>query len=258
MEMNAQALKLLQDTAVQSEAAVKLDLPGDGRTEYFSQGGVVREINIKPANRKHTFRRLDDLMDMATLYAENDGHPVIWHDQGQVTLILDDQDRRDVGKFPLEVTPQFRAIAALEQNPNWLTQKELVRLLRVTLQLDAAAIAVFRRIDWSSSSTGQGTVERGRESLGRSIEQQVKGAQEIPEFINVPLPIYRNVGEDEIYSVRLLVDFDIEAAKIQIIPAPGELDHILHAHQMNIRRRLEDTLQADGKKLLVPVYFGTP
>lgn len=64
------------------------------------------------------------------------------------------------------------------------------------------------------------------------------------------------MGEDEIYSIRCLVEFDIDAAKIQIIPEPGELDHALHAHQMNIRRRLDDSLDAGNGN--IQIYFGRP
>lgn len=176
MEMTKEALALLQETAVKAAAANRLDLPGDGRKAYLNLGGKVKEIDIPPKVREHQFRRLDDLIDMANLYAENDGRPVVWHDQNGVILVLDDADRRDRGTFPLEITPQLQTLMMLEKQQPQMTQKELIRLLRTQLNLDSAAIAVFRRIDWSTSTAGSGTVERGRESLGRSIEQQVKGA----------------------------------------------------------------------------------
>lgn len=256
-EMTREALELLQTTAQQAQAAVKIDLPGDGRTAYVSQGGALRELKVPTAVRNHIVRRLDDLIDMANRHAEAD-NPVIWHDQKQVTLIVDDDDRRDRAVFPLESTSMFLRMLRLEAEEPLFSQQQLIRLLRVEFELDSAKIGIFRRIDWTSSRSGQGVVEHGKESLGRSIEQQVKGAQEIPESIVIPISLYRNRGEDQEYPIRCLVNFDIDQAAIQIIPAPGELDHSLHAHQMNIRSRLEEAFGKTNDDSAVRIYFGTP
>jgi hypothetical protein len=260
MEMPVETLELLQSTAQKAQKPETIEIPGENRIKHFALNGELKEIDVPPPNRKHTFRRLADLIDMANLYGNNDGHPAVWHDQNQVVLLIDDTDRRDTAVFPLDATAKLRKMMHLEKEQPMMTQKQLVRLLRVDFELEAAKVAIFRRIDWSSNTTGQGTVERGRESLGRTIEEQVKGAQEIPESIVIPIELYRNLGEDEVYNLRCLVDFDIQDSLIQIIPAPGEIDHALHLHQMNIRERLEKGLLVESEKDVsaIQIYFGTP
>lgn len=260
MEMSADALRILINTSQEAKAARVLDIRGDGRTQYVDQNGELTPVVVAPRVRSHHVFSLDDLIVYGGQVAERQSEAptcVVWHDTDGVVLVLDDSDRRDTVTFELNFSSQFRVLRELAEKRPSMQQQAFVRMLRISLQIDEAIIAIFRKLDWKSTTHTKGETLPDRESLGRSIEAQVQGTSGIPDSIVVPTPIYTNLGEDNLYNVNCLVEFDALNATIQLLPAAGEFERVLDRHQAAIRVRLEKPLQ-DAKGPRVPIYYGTP
>jgi hypothetical protein len=254
MNITKDALALLQETAQKAQHAV-IHLPPNCREYLVQHCDKLEYREIPPDPRKHQVNSLADLIDYANLAVEEGHKSVIWHDQNGVVLVIDDDDRRDKVTFSLQPSPKFLILQKLEEEKPEFQQRDLIKLLRLELNIDSATIAIFRKLDWSSSTNASGTFDRGKESLGRSVESKVVGSQEIPDVIVIPIPLYTNLHEDQLYSIRCLVEFNAQAGRIQIVPQPDELQYTLHIHQMDIRKRLEAGLEGEKP---APVFYGQP
>jgi hypothetical protein len=260
MQFSRDALQLLLGTAQEAKAMRILQVPGDGRTAYVDNHGVLVEIPVKPPVREHAVFSIEDLIVYAGNVAElqKEAPPcTVWHSDAGVVLILNDSDRRDRVVFALNHSNQFKAMQALEAKRPSMTQTEFIRVLRLELFVPEATIAIFRKLDWKNSVEQHGEKLRNRESLGKSVESQVLGTAEIPDSLTISLPVYCNLGQDREYSIRCLVELDAINARIQLVPEAGELDRAVDTHQAFLRGVLESSLQDDGGPT-VPIYYGNP
>ena len=251
MELTQGAIEAIQKPVRDAEALTKavqiLDTP-DPRKKLLVQSGKHEEIAVPPPFREHMVGSLADLI----AYAEKQPKAVVWHYPAGVVLILDDDDRRDRVKFPLEFSDAWAKLKELDGGLTPLAQKDFVRLLRIHLGASAATITVFRKLNFQTQISGGGEIQKTRESLGKSIEAEVQGTSDLPEDLVVSVPIYETAGERQTYSVRLLLEYDAQAQRILVTPEPGLLAELEETHQADIRSRLEAGL------IEVPAYFGKP
>lgn len=257
MEMDPQTLVLLQETAQKAAAPQDLNLPGDHRTAHVAIAGEIKEIALPPANRDHTVATLEALASFAVA-ASNSGESraVVFHDLTGCTLLLDDADRRDKITLPLAASDQWTLLREWDEKKPMLSQREVIAALRLVFNASPVLVNSFRRIDLKSNQTAQNQLERGRESLGRSVESQIINAADIPETITLSVSIYRNLGENQTYDVACAVEIDAQNGRVQIVPEPLRLDEIMHRHQADIADRLEGAFaEVDGG---IPVYYGRP
>ena len=263
MDITEGAVKAIQSTAREAEMNLKavsfLQGP-DPRKQYLVRGKEHTEIPVPPPPRRHTVHTLQDLIAFADQVAElaeaadDTAKLVIWHCHEKVTLVIDDDDRRDTVTFPLEYSSLWTILRQIdEQGTLAFTQKDFVRMLRKDFAVSEAVITEFRKIDFRVLSQSGGEVGRGKESLGKSIEAEVRtGAQELREELDVEAPIYVNPREDQPYRVRLLLDYDATAAKILVSLQADCLAKCELAHQANISTRC-----GEGESEAA-VYFGQP
>jgi len=266
MEMEVDALELLQTTAQQAAAPQKIDLPLADREARLAIAGRTEVVILPPPNRQHTVRTLIDLGRMTIAMAEGKAptrfgdaesptpHPVVYHDEERCVLVCDDADRRDFVTLELVVTPEWSAICKLFREKPTLSQREAIQLLRLVFNVDAEKIRPFRQMEAVTKEASKAAINRGKESLGNSIEAEVIGAADIPETLTIAVPIYRNAGEDERYDVPCAVELDVQNGKVQIVPEPGRIEEIMHRHQATIAARLEEAFAERS----IPVYYGKP
>ncbi len=263
MDMTKEALALIQTTAQEAQKAEVLPIPGDGRTVCVRIGNAVQSYIVEPPCRNHQVFSLKDLSNYAgqvvldrgkDVTSAEEARPVVWHGPEGVTLVLDDQDRRDRVTFNLTTSDEMDQLLDLAESKPFFDQKAFIRMLRCVFNLDTAIIAMFRKLDWEHSSRTTAEAERGRDRLGNEVQSKVQGTAELPEFLDIVAPVYREVGEREEYTIRCLLEFDTVNARIQLIPTPGELDHAFELAQASIHKRLVDGLADEG----VPVYYGKP
>ena len=251
MDITQGAIEAIQKPVREAEQLTKavtiMDVPGDARRKLLVQSGQHEFINVAPKLRDHTVGTLADLINQALLY----DHGSIWFAGESVTLLIDDADRRERVTFCLCFSDAWLELLKLkERGP--LSQKDVIRLLKMYLGASSATIAVFRKLDFESRIKTSGQVDRGRESLGKSVESQVQGTADLPEELMVTVPIYSAPGERQTYDVKLLIDYDVQAARILIEPEPDLLDELVEKHLEDIRDRLQKDLPD------YQIYFGNP
>jgi hypothetical protein len=202
----------------------------------FLQG---RDVAVPPPVRKHRVERLEDLLALANFAAATS--PIIYHNAHSVELLLNDADRRDRVTFTLTPSAAFEAVAKLEQKGS-LDQRALVRLLGRTLGVGKHYVDRFRRIDFKLANEGTQVIERAKETLGKRVEAQVQGVDELPDEIDVTIPLYREIDEQQTYSLRLFIEPDLRNQVFEVGPFPGEVDRV----QQLPRPALEHPVQPGG------------
>jgi hypothetical protein len=234
--------------------AQRIDV-ADPRRVHYRIGERIDVHEVPPPCRNHRVLTLEHLAELAA-DAELAPKPVIWYSPTEVILILDGGDRRDRVGFPLKLSPQFVLLRKLEVEKPWKDQKEFLQTLRMGLGFDDKFVLdKFRKLDWKVANEAKGEIRRDRESLGKSIEAQVQGIDQIPESLVVNAPVYANPGEDEQYQFRLLIEIDVLGNRLQLVPDLGDLDRVVHAHMVGMEQRLSHCLEGRRE---VPLVYGTP
>ena len=251
MDLTQGAVEAIQKPVREAEQLTKavtiLDYPGDPTRKLLVQSGKYQELLVPPPLRSHHVFTLADLVSHALLHERGS----IWITAKNVVLLTDAADRRERVTFPLERSEAWRQLEALNER-GALSQKDVIRLLKNYLGCSSGMVAIFRKLDFESRIKTSGQVDRSRESLGKSVEAQVQGTADLPEELTVSVPIYVSVGERQTYTIPLLIDYDVQAARILIEPEPDVLAETITAHLEDIRERLNKDLPD------YQVYFGVP
>lgn len=263
--MFKEALELIQGTAQRAAGAEILQIPGDGRSCYVRFGDEIKRFVVEAKPRGHLVDSLDDLIEFVAWYCHRlePSDCTVWHSRDGVTAVLDESDRRDHCTFPLEFSDEWKTVSDLGA---WLDQRQFIRLLSVPLAGaldDPGLISKFRQLDWSMQQEAKGVVQRGKESLGKSIAAQVTAAVDLPEEIDLYVPVYTNRGERDRHRVRCALDIDPHKQVLQLVPMPNELHTIVEEAQDSIRSRLvaaskRQTAVGDDESPLFSVFSGKP
>ena len=237
-----------------SQAAVEpkgIDVKDSRRKVMITTGGDIKEITIPPADRSHYVASLADLVAFAKDHAPKDSVGTVWHNADGVILLVDDSDRRDFVAFKLALSKPWRTLQHLDDDEPALDQRRLIRVLRHDLGLGEHVVGPFRRLDWTTQANGVGEVQRTRDRMGRDVNAEVSGTAELPDEIQVHVPVYDVKGERDTEQVMLSLDIDVPAQRFLLVPRPGELALAVDRRQDDIHERLESELE-------IPVYYGKP
>jgi hypothetical protein len=258
MMIPVETLELIQETAQKAQTAhVLAELDGDGRRRFVQHGDAITEYAITPPLRNHQVHSLVDLI----LFARRPDNkaPIVWHAPDGVTLLVDDGDRRDSVCFPLTHSKRFEVLVALEREKPVYDQARFVRLLRVDLGLDnVAVVSKFRKLDWSASNDGSGEVQHGSTKLAKSVVAKVLGIDELPDELNVEVPVYQQTGERQTYAVKCAIEIDTVNQRLQLVPLPDELQRVVDLAQASIHSRLTAACSETTDADVIPVYYGKP
>ena len=259
----AASIALIQQTA--QEAAAPKRPPeiatGDTRTiTYYdpkAPDGPIVTFNVPPEPRTHAVDDLETLAALATaadIDAVIDGHgPALWFSPAGIILVFDREDRRETASMSLHFTEPFHTLQVLDAEGDPLTQKGLIRLLRLRLGVaDPATLDRFRRLDWTATATTKAETRHQRESLGKEITAAVQGVEEIPDTLTVTVPVYDLPGLPCPHDVRLGLEVDANEQRFTLVPMPGQLSAAIADAAAAVRLTLA-RLAPD-----VPLYCGRP
>lgn len=257
--MIADALRVLQETAVKASGATVLRIPGDERRAYVVNDDGTHEIVLPPPLRKHTVHTLEDLVAAALKWGRQGA---IWHSEDAVVLIVEDDDRRDRVTLPLRHHPQFESLRELEKE-HMLNQRAIVRLFRHELAgcVPEWILPKLRAIEAQGGTAAKQEIQHGRERGMREYQAELIGAKDIPEVITASVPVY-DLPELEREKVDLSLDITLPPANLEflLIPLPNDLHEAEQNAQKQIGRKLVELLAVDGEteQGVPPVFFGTP
>lgn len=208
-------------------------------------GGITR-CEAEPKPRKHCALSLGTIINMARQYAEASLNPEIWYSQKGVTLILDDDTRRDQVFFLLERSEQLNALLSLKAEG--YTQREFLHLLRVRLHgaVLPELIQAVRHLKFRTLTTGESMVGQGKASIGKSLEAELTGARELPEDLFLSIPVWANYQSDVRDVVRCLLEVDAQTERFYLRVLPCEIENAIAEAEGRLRNAICDGLLAQG------------
>lgn len=171
-------------------------------------------------------RVAEDLGSIAVLIDEFGGvKPTVFISEGGIQVVLDDDDRLEKVTMQFEQSDQFLVLRSLAAG---VSQPTLVRTLRTKLAGcvgNENTLAIIRQMEFDVNRGARGNVQHTKESLGRSIEKEVRTkAGELPETLRVVVPLF-SVPHDVPTDITLecAVSIDIENEKIALEPTGDSL-----------------------------------
>ena len=250
--MLAEFFTKLQEAAQARLVPSVVEIDGDDR--YVLINGEKHEL--PPDRRAHRVDTLESLIEAAKFYATGMGEGdelagTVWHDEKQVVVLVNDSDRRDRVTLPLTLSEQYRALVALGKQS--FTQKQLVLWLKRTMRgaIDDGLLSAVRVLEFKRRNDGSGTVQHGKESLGRSVEAEVQGMAAIPETVTAFVAVYSTPGCEAKHPVVLSLDIDVDQQTFSLVPLADELTLAVQQAQRDLHAALDGELET-------PVYYGTP
>ncbi|MGD0040327.1 MAG: hypothetical protein ABSE84_07930 [Isosphaeraceae bacterium] len=250
--LHPESLKLIQTAACDAQKAEIIPLPGDGRKALVRIGTTVQEHAIAPPCRQHAVETVEALASYARKLT-TPAAAVVWHDGQEITLVLDDADRRDFVKLSLKPAPQFQAAQGLSAMAAPISQEELIALLRHKLGAPKDLVSVFRSVDFQRTDGAQANLQHGKNTLGKQVNAQLVGADRVPEEITLTIPVFTNCGLNTPYPLKLNVDVDVVRCQFRLVVVPGGLDDLMDRAQEAIAKSLTTLLKDSG----IPIYRGS-
>lgn len=163
------------------------------------------------------------IAEMAVVYVDPD-------DCGSLTCLLNFADPRVKATVPMKLSEPMAWLKNGKANGTHQTPA-LVRILRITFAgcLNACPefLPLVRNIKWTSGAEAAADIQHGRESIGRSIQQTVRGESAIPEEIILGLPVWSN--DTFRVSIRVAVEVLTAEQTFRLTPFPGEIENAMAA-----------------------------
>lgn len=260
--LQSDTLKIIQDTAVKASSAEGKvyfkPLPGEPKHVYASvkaDGSWVRHEAVAEP-RQHQLATLFE----AIAYANTKGNEntVIWYDETQLTVILDDSTRRDVARLAFTYGPQFALLANIGEDGERFKQAAFRRFLRVDLH---GCTPNDRLLDWisdcqfGSKGNAAGIIAKDKSSFGRDIENTVESRDNglCPDEIQFTMPVFDDPGLRNDRAVTCDVEILIPEESFLLTPFPGEVRAAIDAELANI-----EALMTGENGVKCPVFRGRP
>jgi hypothetical protein len=251
--MDRETLEFLDGNSAERIKPIPLET-GDIAAKMFAINGEIKSIPIAAKPRDHRLMSLDDLIAMVTEIDGEEHLSAVFFSEQMVVSVLDYSDyRRNLATFSLIKSDAWQTVLGLKQ---WLDHKAFVRLLRIDLRgciENSELLDTIRSIKTENGAVVKSDIGRQKESLGRSITGAVLTEKEIPEEVNLELPIYKSLGEDQLYVIRCSVEVDpMRSEPFRLLPMPDEIDRAQQRAMGSIRDRLKEALPD------VPAFYGHP
>jgi hypothetical protein len=284
-ELSAEALLLIQATAVQANGALNkamiVPLPQEPKYLYGivdSSSGKLRRVEAAPKPRDHKLVTLDQIIKFAEhvsgqvqtppqdsesetaeladeLPDTPPGQTVVWYDRGAVIVICDDLTRRDRATMPLTFTPQLALLQGLEANQAKFDQREFRRLLKIKLAgclQDTQVLNWISAMKFQNSSTASGVITSQRASLGAAIDDEaLSDLGSCPETMNLQVRIFDDPSLRGTWPVACAVEVLAEERQFRLLPLPLQLHDAIESELSVLGQHLSEALKC-------PVFRGAP
>lgn len=242
--------ELIAALARESQTAKILDIKnGDQTRTYVQIGGDIKTIDVSPARRDHVLLGVDDFVTLVGNYEQAS----IWYTEDSAFALLDDENRFDVARLVMHYSDEFALLMKLREKRVRMQQREFVAMLRFDLGVAADLVARFRTVNWNASDNTVTDLKHGSDSLGKSVKAAAldAGSKELPEEIDIRVPMWKNLTYRHLVSVRCGVDIFPQTGELALIPMPGAIE----LQQQEFANYLGETLQTAFPER---AFYGTP
>lgn len=244
------AIKLIQETAVEASGAEgKLTIiqpKAEPPHIYLAvkADGSFETRTAEPGCRNH---RLITLDEVERFVDEKGGeNTVVWYDRNGVTVVLDDETRRDFATMGLTLTPTMVLLQRLEKDRPGFDQKAFRKMLRTDLgecQRDPRLFNWVSDLKFANLTQGKGQFSNARESLGDDIEAQaVSGAGECPDDLILDVRTFDDPSLVEKQGIRCVFEFSAQEREFRLIPFPLAVHNAIELEVSYIGERLREKL----------------
>lgn len=240
----------------------KTHLSPDGRTQIVTYpSGETVELAV-PNDREYSPVDLAGFIALLGKVQVHAKSPIVFvngtHFKGvDAVCFFSEEERRD--RMLLHV-PYSNAFKQLVKLTNWHKQRDVVFALRDQLfsSAESGLLAKLRSIDFSRKNDGTRTVEHGRESLGRSIENAVQSKNgEIPERTSFHIPMF-STGDFNMFAknIECTVDLDASNETIRFVPQNDQLEEAIEHGLQFVARTIQEAITDD--EIDAMVLLGSP
>lgn len=231
----------------------------DPRRYFFSAGSSIQVYERQYPVRSHIVHHIDSLVALAIRFA--DRKPAIWVSPSHVVLVIDDQTHRlETAVMQLDRTDPFIRLAKLNESVTWMSLRDFVNLLRVDLvntMESSILLDRVRRLKFDCGQVVSAESIKHRESIGKTVVNKVSADVEIPDEVQLTLPVFYNT---QAIQIVCSIDIDPTRAVLALKPFPDQINLALRSAvaqiAANINKVVNDRLDEGVQP--VPVYIGKP
>ena len=259
--LSVETLDLLQKTAVKASGAdekVQILEPvqePDGRYLIVTEDGSYQFVSAEAPLRDHTLASVDQVGPLVSHLTGKSYKPVVWYREEAVVIVCDDDKRREQAVLVLHLTPQLETLIGIEKDKTTYSQKEFVRLLRITFagcRSNDALLNYVREVRFGSSSEGGGSIQHGRESLGSDIQAAALNPDECPDEITFSIRVFDDPYLTEDWLIKCAVEILVEEQKFRLTPYPLEIKNAIDLELNAVAMLLAESCKE------APVFRGRP
>lgn len=242
--ISAEAIKLIQETAVSSASLVKVPFyNGTLLVDKHTREASVINEPVLPVHKK--FVRLNDfyayVVSRSNQYTEPGGVvagdiksslvPILVGATDGAAVYVGDRGldyREGITKYDNSASMDYIHTEGWiwldKKSTDYMSQRDFVRLLKITLRReigDSNLAAAVANISFTNNANGTSDVGTGRSSISRSITNEVRGINAIPETIVLTVAPYENVPFDA--QIICAIEINETDQKFKLTPVPGEM-----------------------------------
>lgn len=216
----------LQYVGALAQAANAVQVINDPR---FHHGTFIRVGSELRFEQFPAPLRCVNIIDMESLTdAVNDPkicpNPEVYIDAERIIVFTDRDERKST--MSLDLTPSARLVTVRSLRGRVLSQKDAIRMLRYDLEgpNSKELIPAMRSIDFSRLTANRRTVERGKDTMGRTVEAQVQQIDKVPESFSLTIPVFDVAGIRSItMTLRIGIEPDLDREGFEFVLYPDEM-----------------------------------
>jgi len=219
--------------------------------------GKIDFVGNQAADRNH---QASDLPTIAA-FADKFKKASVWYSRSNVTLLTDDDERKDRVVTKLDFSVQAKRLIDLEKGKPLMSQRDFLFMLRTVFTASSFASAsklveIISNVVFTAGQQAEGIIQRGRSSVGKAAQAEAKfSGGDVPHQVTLSVPLFDNAFLRKTYDVICAVEIYEQEQKFQIFPLPGEVESAFAAAEADLCQQILDLL---GKSTATPVYFGVP
>lgn len=235
-----------------------------GQIVYFLQG-KFHVHQDRPHYRQHQAYSLDTITDFANRFLgravsddPNEVNPAgfdaaVWYNRDAVSVLLNDEDRRERVVFNLALSPQIKS---LQKSGDAIKQRALILWLRTTmancLPVHPTFIDSVRTLKFRTNQEATGEFKKDRASLGKSIISELTASEELPEYVTFNVPVFDNGSLSNVRAnVQCAIDIVPADENFFVIPIAGSIEKAITDGEEQILTKLQEGF--GGR-----IYYGKP
>lgn len=250
--MLVDAINRITALALEAKVGQIVAPPQEARHRYWIQTSAGMELReAEPCPREHAARHMAAFRTIIADYATAYERVAVWVGRHQVRAILDDAgSRRDSIYLDMPLHPVMAKLADLCNRTEPWTQKQFLRLLRVDLDgrqriMPTDLIQRLQSLRFRVGQESNATIQQGRESMGKSIDAEVGGYENLPDEVLINVPVYAVTGSPAA-AVRCALEVYPAEGAFLLTPMPDEIRRVVDGAVDDIAEWLRQSITEQG------------